>query len=92
MIYNTRMEFSTDFLLFVAFRSTFFFYAASMGKINYDIGDYLKRDQKLSIIKNFKSIKQLKLQKKFKKIIPDENFDWINQGNKEYHQPAHIFY
>lgn len=50
----------------------------------YDIGDYLKRDQKLSIIKNFKSIKQLKQQKKFKRIIPDENFDWINQGNKEY--------
>jgi predicted helicase len=45
----------------------------------YDIGDYLDTKQKLNIIKNFKSIKYLIDNKKFKKIIPDKSNDWVNK-------------
>ena len=45
----------------------------------YDIGDYLDTKQKLNIIKNFKSIKHLIDNKKFKKIIPDKSNDWVNK-------------
>jgi predicted helicase len=48
----------------------------------YDIGDYLSRDKKLEIISNFKSIVELEKQNKLIKINPDEDNDWINQGNK----------
>jgi len=50
----------------------------------YDIGDYLDRKQKLNTIKNFKSIKYLIDENKFKIIKPNRSNDWINQGIKEY--------
>jgi len=53
------------------------------GKIYYhDIGDYLDRKQKLSIISSFKSINGIKKNNKFTIIEPDEENDWINQGNR----------
>lgn len=41
----------------------------------YDVGDYLNRAQKLNTINKFYSIENIK----WKKIIPDENNDWINK-------------
>lgn len=43
----------------------------------HDIGDYLKRAEKLSIIKNFGDISSITWQE----ITPNENYDWINQRN-----------
>ena len=55
------------------------------GKIYfYDIGDYLDREQKLAIIQNFKSINGIKAENKFSLLEPDENNDWINQGEKSF--------
>ncbi|WP_425452184.1 type ISP restriction/modification enzyme [Moraxella bovis] len=47
----------------------------------YDIGDYLSRDEKLSIINEFKSIDGIK---HWKTIIPDEFNDWINHRNTDF--------
>ena len=46
----------------------------------YDIGDYLTREQKLSIIAEFGSIKKIP----WKIIHPNENNDWINQRNSNF--------
>lgn len=46
----------------------------------YDIGDYLSRAQKLEIINNSSSIKNIK----FKLIKPDKNNDWLNQRDPNY--------
>jgi predicted helicase len=46
----------------------------------YDIGDYLSRDEKLSIIKNFGDISTIKCQE----ITPNENYDWINQRHDDF--------
>ena len=55
------------------------------GEINfYDIGDYLDREQKLSIIKVFKSISGISAQEDWRNIVPDEENDWLNQGDKQY--------
>ncbi len=55
------------------------------GKIFFkDIGDYLDREEKLSIIKNFKSIYGIKNDGGFSEIIPDKNNDWINQGDERF--------
>ncbi len=43
----------------------------------YDIGDYLTREQKLSIIADFGSIKNIP----WKILTPNENHDWINKRN-----------
>lgn len=49
-------------------------------KINYhDIGDYLNRDEKLEIIKKFKSVTNNEM--KWRKITPNEHGDWLNQRN-----------
>ena len=40
----------------------------------YDIGDYLTREQKLDIIKNFRSIRNIE----WKEILPNDKNDWIN--------------
>lgn len=42
----------------------------------YDIGDYLKREEKLNIISDFKSIEGIKA---WQKITPNKDYDWINQ-------------
>lgn len=47
-------------------------------KIYYhDIGDYLSREEKLSIIKEFGSIENVP----WTEIVPDEHGDWINHRN-----------
>lgn len=46
----------------------------------YDIGDYLTREQKLSAIAEFGSIKNIQ----WRALIPNENNDWINQRNPDF--------
>ena len=46
----------------------------------YDIGDYLNREQKLSIINKFNSIENIE----WKEILPDENHDWINRRKNSF--------
>lgn len=43
----------------------------------YDIGDYLKREEKLKIIESFGSIRNSKIQ--WKTLHPDQHGDWLNQ-------------
>lgn len=52
----------------------------------YDIGDYLDQNQKLSIIRNFHSINSIINSNKFRVIEPDEDNDWVNQGDRSYAQ------
>jgi predicted helicase len=55
----------------------------SKAEINYyDIGDYLTRENKLEIIKDFKDIENIK----FKKITPNEHGDWINKRSNEFEE------
>lgn len=59
--------------------------AYEQGKIYFhDIGDYLDRKQKLAIVSSFKSIEGIKEANKFREIIPDEESNWINQGDKTF--------
>jgi len=44
-----------------------------------DIGDYLDREKKLSILRNFKSINGINEEKKWNRIRPNSAHDWINQ-------------
>ncbi len=46
----------------------------------YDIGDYLSRSDKLSIISEFGSIKNIP----WKYLTPNENNDWLNQRNPNF--------
>lgn len=48
----------------------------------HDIGDYLKREEKLQIVSNFKSISNENM--KWQKLQPNEHGDWINQRNNLY--------
>tara|TARA_X000000950_G_scaffold289061_1_gene409461 strand:+ start:426 stop:5255 length:4830 start_codon:yes stop_codon:yes gene_type:complete len=50
----------------------------------HDIGDYLDRKEKLKKISKIGSIENLIKDKKFNKITPDNENDWINQGLNEY--------
>nr|WP_141680904.1 type ISP restriction/modification enzyme [Caryophanon tenue] len=52
-----------------------------------DIGDYLTREEKLSKIESFTSIKNVE----WTSIIPDENFDWINQRDAGYNSYISLF-
>ena len=47
----------------------------------YDIGDYLKQEQKLLKIRNFGHIFGIK---DWEEIKPDKNNDWVNQRNEGY--------
>ncbi|MDT2771868.1 DEAD/DEAH box helicase [Enterococcus pseudoavium] len=46
----------------------------------HDIGDYLTRDDKLSILRDKESILKIEWQT----IVPDKNNDWINQRDENY--------
>lgn len=46
----------------------------------HDIGDYLTREEKLKVIKDFSSIKNINWQS----ITPNDSGDWINQRNPEF--------
>lgn len=52
----------------------------------YDIGEYLSREQKLGIISRLTDIEKIH----WKKIVPDENNDWINLRNKKYEKYDNI--
>lgn len=47
----------------------------------HDIGDYLTREEKLSIIANFKSCMSRKFSDVVTVLKPDEHHDWLNQRN-----------
>jgi len=46
----------------------------------HDIGDYLSREQKLKMVKDFHSIKNVE----WEDIVPNEKADWINQRGNEF--------
>lgn len=46
----------------------------------YDIGEYLSREQKLSIVNKFKDISNIN----WLNIVPDENNDWINRRKNSF--------
>ncbi|MCW5948912.1 MAG: DEAD/DEAH box helicase [Pyrinomonadaceae bacterium] len=50
----------------------------------FDIGDYLKRDEKLSIIKKFESVKNESMQ--WDIIVPNEQGDWINHRDSTFEE------
>lgn len=54
----------------------------------HDIGDYLSRDEKLSIIKGFGSLSNTEM--KWQKINPNEYGDWINQRNDSFYSYINI--
>jgi predicted helicase len=45
----------------------------------HDIGDYLSQEQKLTIVKKFKSVANTEM--KWKALQPNEHGDWLNQRN-----------
>ena len=52
----------------------------------YDIGDYLKKDEKLSSIVELSSINGISTQNKWIKIFPDQFNDWLNQRDPNFDQ------
>jgi predicted helicase len=59
--------------------------AAYRGRIFfYDIGDYLSREEKLSIIRGFGSLGGIATARKWLTITPDEHGDWLGQRDKSF--------
>lgn len=57
--------------------------AEKLGQIYFhDIGDYLNREHKLEIIKNFQSVNGISAQNGWTQIIPDQFNDWLNQRDR----------
>lgn len=55
------------------------------GKIYFhDIGDYLTQQQKLDIIRGFKSVSGIAEQNFWQEIVPDDHNDWINQRDDSF--------
>ena len=50
----------------------------------HDIGDYLNREQKLEIIKDFQSVNGISTQNSWTQIIPDQFNDWLNQRDPNF--------
>ena len=58
--------------------------AKHRGEIHYfDIGDYLNREEKLDIIREFKNIGGIS-NNKWRRITPDSNNDWLNQSDPNF--------
>ncbi|MQB79455.1 type ISP restriction/modification enzyme [Limosilactobacillus reuteri] len=53
----------------------------------HDIGDYLSRKQKLNIIDEYQSIKDIP----WKELTPDDNNDWLNQRDPNYQKYSPLF-
>nr|WP_274656794.1 type ISP restriction/modification enzyme [Streptococcus equinus] len=53
----------------------------------HDIGDYLSQKDKLKIIRDFGSVKNIS----WEEITPDENNDWINQRDPKYMEFSPMF-
>ena len=49
-----------------------------------DIGDYLSEKEKLQIIETSRSVDGISLEKKWQRIEPDEEYDWLNQRDKSF--------
>ena len=45
----------------------------------HDIGDYLNRESKLELVREFGSVAGIEAAKKWSLIVPDEHGDWLNQ-------------
>ncbi|MBL1148326.1 MAG: DEAD/DEAH box helicase [Pseudomonadota bacterium] len=59
--------------------------AKEHGKIYFhDIGDYLTQQQKLDIIRGFKSVSGIAEQNFWQEIVPDDHNDWINQRDDSF--------
>lgn len=52
----------------------------------HDIGDYLSREDKLTIISDFKSIGGITEADGWQKITPDEHGDWLNQRDDSFNE------
>ncbi|MBC2834062.1 DEAD/DEAH box helicase [Paragemmobacter straminiformis] len=54
--------------------------AAKQGQVFYhDIGDYLSREDKLKIIKDFRSLRGLGAKVGWQQVVPDDHGDWLKQ-------------
>ena len=61
--------------------------SASIGEIFlHDIGDYLSREEKLDIVRNFKSLNGITHAKGWQKINPDKHHDWLEQRDDSYNK------
>ena len=59
--------------------------AKQCGQIYFhDIGNYLKKEQKLEIIEDFQSINGISAQNGWTQIIPDQFNDWLNQRDPNF--------
>ena len=59
--------------------------SSEKGKIYYyDIGDYLDREHKLSKVREFGSINGITDANVWRELTPDEDNDWVNQGDKQF--------
>ena len=59
--------------------------SSEQGKIYFhDIGDYLDRETKLSKVKEFGSINGITNANGWKELTPDEDNDWVNQGDEQF--------
>lgn len=59
--------------------------ATEHGRIHFhDIGDYLDRQEKLAIVREFASIDGITAAKGWKRITPDENNDWLDQVDRSF--------
>ncbi|HSH30046.1 MAG TPA: type ISP restriction/modification enzyme [Thiohalobacter sp.] len=59
--------------------------ATKHGQIHfYDIGDYLSREEKLAIIRDFGSVGGVARKAGWDLLNPDENNDWLNQGDRSF--------
>jgi len=52
----------------------------------HDIGDYLSREKKLEIIKEFNNVNGISAIGGWEQIIPDEYNDWINQRDDSFYE------
>jgi|TARA_R100000935_G_scaffold58859_1_gene98686 predicted helicase len=59
--------------------------ATEHGRIYFhDIGDYLDQKEKLSIVRDFRSIDGITAGKGWKRVIPDANNDWLDQADRSF--------
>jgi predicted helicase len=59
--------------------------AAEQGRVRFhDIGDYLSREEKLTIISRFGSIGGINRANGWRTITPDEHGDWLNQRDSSF--------
>ncbi|MGI9345796.1 MAG: type ISP restriction/modification enzyme, partial [Gammaproteobacteria bacterium] len=61
--------------------------ASSQGAIYFcDIGDYLSREDKLKIIRQYQSIQGISQQHGWQRLEPDKYHDWLNQRDDSFYE------